>query len=81
MIEIYRKSLIVVDFVAYGGKQQTEFFFDSTYEQASNFIWDKICPTAVVLFAWEYRIDEAIQLKLKKKKLSDEELEKRYKKY
>lgn len=76
--EFYRKTLIVVDYVAFG-KQHTSFFFDANLEQASNSIWRDICPTAVILFAWHYGIENPVQLKVSKKKLSDDELAKAYK--
>lgn len=76
--EAYRETLIVIDYVAFG-KQHTSFFFDSTLEQVQTFIWDKICPTAVMLFAWKYGLVEPVQLSISKKKLTDDELAKKYK--
>lgn len=76
----YRETLIVIDCVIFD-KQDTQFFFDTTYEQAVNFIWDKICPTATILYAWEYGLIEPKQISIPKRKLTDAELSKRYKKY
>lgn len=75
--ERYRETLIVIDFVAYD-KQKTEFMFDCTYEQAVNHIWKNVCATAVILFAWQYGLHEPVQIKIGKKKLTDEELNKAY---
>lgn len=80
MTNKYRETLIVIDCIIYD-KQETQFFFDITYEQAVNYVWDKICPTAIILFAWQYGIHDAVAINIKKKKLSDEELSNKYKKY
>ena len=77
--EKFREKLLVIDFVAYG-KQDTKFFFDTEIEPASKLIWRTICPTAVILYAWQYGLEEPIQCKIEKKKLTDEELETQYKK-
>lgn len=81
MTNKYRETLIVIDFVAFDGRQSTECFFDMTYEQAVNQIWDKICPTAVILYAWKYGIKDKEQIGIKKSKLTDQEQSNRYKKY
>jgi hypothetical protein len=77
--EQFREKLLVIDFVAFG-KQDTKFFFDTEVEQASKLIWRTICPTAVILYAWEYCLGESKQCSIDKKKLTDDELEKVYKK-
>ena len=74
----FREKLLVVDFVAFD-KQRTEFFFDATFEQACEYIWSKLCPTAHILFAWQYGVVEPVQIKIKKAKLTDDELNKKYK--
>lgn len=76
--EEYRKQLMVVDFVAFG-KQDTKYFFDTTVEQASKYIWKNICPTAVILFAWDYGVSDPKQKNIEKRKLNDTELQKMYK--
>ncbi len=76
----YHETLIEVNFVAFGQERhRVEYYKDCTIEQACNLIW-KICPTAVILYAWQYGITDALQLKGFKKKLTDEELENFYKK-
>ena len=75
----FREKILIITFVAYQ-KQDEKYFFDATVEQASNFIWKNICPTAVILFADEYAIEKHLSVPVKKKKLSDVELEKMYKK-
>lgn len=75
----FRENILIVTFVAFD-KQEEKHFFDSTIEQASNFIWKNICPTAVILFADEYRVEKHTSISVKKKKLNDVELEKMYKK-
>lgn len=77
--EKFRRTLVEVTFVAYD-KQQVEYFWDVTKEQACNYIWKNILPTAIILFAWEYNIESARQISVEKKKLTDEELIKFYKK-
>ncbi len=77
--EKFRENILVVDFVAYG-KQDTKLFFDTEIEQASKLIWRTICPTAVILYAWQYKIETATQCKVEKRKLTDDELENQYKK-
>ncbi len=71
--EHFREQLLVIDFVAYG-KQAQHFFFDTTYEQATKFIWKEICPTAHILFAFQYGLHEPVRMKIKKSKLTDAEL-------
>lgn len=80
MTNKYRETLIVIDFEAYG-KDKTEFFFDVTYDQAINYIWDKMCYTAVIKDAWQYGVVDPIKIKITKSKLSDDELNKKIKKY
>lgn len=74
--EKFREKLLVVTFLAFGQTtERNEFFFDCTIEQGCNLVW-KICPTAIILYAWEYGLTEPIQHSIMKKKLSDEELSK-----
>ncbi len=80
MTNKYRETLIVIDCIIFD-KQDTKFFFDTTYEQAVNHIWNNICPTAIIMFAWQYSIHESVAINIKKKKLSDDELNAKYKKY
>jgi len=75
----FRENILVITFVAFDN-QEEKHFFDATVEQASNYIWKHICPTAVILFADEYAIEKHTAISVKKKKLSDVELEKMYKK-
>jgi hypothetical protein len=80
MTDKYRETLIVIDCVIFD-KQQTKFFFDTTYEEAVNYIWDSVCPTALILYAWQYSVHNPIAINIKKKKLTDQELSDKYKKY
>lgn len=77
--ENYRERILEVTFQAYD-KTKVEFFYDSNIEQASNYIWKNICATAVILYAWEYHLNNPKQIKIEKKKVNDEELNKLYKK-
>jgi hypothetical protein len=74
--ELFRKTLVEINFVAFGqDRHRTEFLYDVTIEQASEYVW-KICPTAVILYAWEYCLEAPKRLPINKKKLTDEELAK-----
>lgn len=74
--EQFRRTLVEINFVAFGqDRHRTEFYYDCTIEQASEAVW-KICPTAVILYAWQYGLHEPVQLQISKKKLSDDELAK-----
>lgn len=76
----FRENILIVTFVAYD-KQDEKHFFDCTIEQASNYIWKNICPTAVIMFADEYAIEKHSSIPVKKKKLTDSEHEKIIKKW
>jgi len=74
--ELFRSTLVEINFVAFGqSRHRTEFLYDVTIEQASDYVW-KICPTAVILYAWEYKLEAPKQLVIPKKKLTDDELAK-----
>lgn len=80
MTNKYRETLIVIDCIIFD-KQDTKFFFDTTYEQAVNYIWDKVCYTAVIKDAWQYGVIEPVKIKITKSKLTDDELNKKIKKF
>lgn len=72
------QKITIVEFMAYD-KKQDKHFFDATPEQCSNYIWKNICHTAVILSITEYPPVEPVCVYGFKKKLSDEELQKMYK--
>lgn len=75
----FRECITEVSFVAFN-KQEQQFFFDSTPEQCCNFIWDKTCPTAIIVYINEYAVEQYKPVHSFKKKLTDIELARKYKK-
>lgn len=77
-IDAYRETLTEVVFIAFD-KQQSSFFYDSTPEQCTNYIWDNVAPTAVIIWINFYKLGEYQPVRGFKKKLTDNELARKYK--
>lgn len=71
--ESFHEQITVIDFIAYR-KQATEYFFDATPDQCSKHIWDKICPTALIIYINVYKIEQHQAIFGFKKKLTENEL-------
>jgi hypothetical protein len=79
MAEGAEKKLIEINFLAFGSlRPNVELYKGLTFDEACQEVW-KICPTARILFAWEYDIGPAKNIKVERDRLDDEELSKFYK--
>lgn len=78
--ESFHEQIITIDYIAYD-MQQTSFFFDATPEQCCQYIWDKVCPTALIIYINIYKIEQHQPVFGFKKKLTDNELARKNKNF